>query len=1081
MFNQKKVLKGSRNAGCPKAVASNPKRGVETVSLANGRAKPQYRRVVKDGRNPQKVGPQQAQTTRAPVAACPVEGLKATPLIREKRSSVKSLPKQNSMVLESRRADELKPSKMTFHRAHRVTERQLAAISDRFPQVDFQFGNGPPHDHPLGATERAVCETLALQEIERQFGTVRVTDIGGNPKRHADNRRTNVHSCTPTLTSDDVVRRFKCSKDMHCSSNVMDCNYPVDVYLSVHSLYYLTQQQILELVHRSSRGCLFAVVHMFDMLYGTMHDNGDFVESKYEAYSEGMQVKVRMQVNGNLTTYEHDPCLWLKETFYRDGKRAIAWNGQKFGDSWILQFVKVPAASVGNITADHAAEMSLVSSLSRNDHYGPVHGVLSHGDESKYKPMLQFMKLDGSKIRSFMGHLYLQREEQVVLLPKGVIQQVAIKMVGCPRDTAGLKLCINTMRNLVNSSKMSMSNDMRLNCVIYGSAMAFILTLEDEISAFNSVCTKYNMSLFQRLFGILHFEHWTRWWCCGGEVDHILTPYGSRTSGPRNAGFFEVSREYRDFHLTKEMYDRNLSSIPSDHPFDAAKAWPKGLPGYESNKELRPVRQGATVTRIDRTEVLDKPEFFPVAMTLQNYIPLVPHASLNNESVAIVNRALMEVPKAEDSAWDEFDATAEEFIEKFEPISNHHVDKDFKDWNMRFGKTRAAEQAKAWESLQSEPLNEKDLMRKAMAKRELTMKGGESPEEFDPRAIQGGTHRLNAAYGPFMHKVADQMHEIFGLPKDFTGEHIVYTGGLTSEEIGSIRAFFGNEDVTLIWEDESRYDCHQERRAYKAWRKVEKKCNIGEYGQANAGAKSMKKVYGYTHKGVKYSVAFTMTSGSPSTSSRNSYINAVKTINRLRAAGFKDYIVLVHGDDNLIVLRGHFSIDRINAFKDDVITFNKRLGFETKFGWSQHWSDAEYCSSLFWPVEDGFVLGPKIGKRMPKIGFSLKQLKPGEVKGMLLGCNIECGYVPVLGSFVRHQLRLMTKVGRLDYHDDRRVYKSLPNSRHDCNDDTRQFFFDRYGITVDEAEASLARAMTRNLTDSIDYPCFSHFQARDLE
>jgi hypothetical protein len=1010
--------------------------------------------------------------------ASPTTALVAKAVERKVEVAAASTTK-NPVTAGSLRAEELKPQKPVFHRYHRVSPKQLEVISNRFPQFEFRFGEGPAHDHPLGATERAVCEILALQEIERQFGQVQITDIGGNPERHALNKRTNVHSCTPVLTSDDVIRRFKSRNTNVCCKNSLDCDFPVDVYLSVHSLYYLTPSQVLELVHKSRNGALFAVVHRFDQLYGTMHDNGDFVESSYETFCEGEDVKVRMQVTGNFTTYAHDPCLWLNDTYFSNGSQAIAWNGRAIGDSWLLQFVKVPTCKIGNISVDTKAEMSLVSSLGRNDHYGSVQGVLSHGDESKYKPMLQLMKLDGCRIRSFLGHLYLHREKRVILLPKAIIQQVAVKMVGCPRDKAGLKLCINTMRNLVSSSKISMPNDMRLNCITYGSAMAFILTLEDEISAFNSVCTSYNMGLFARLFRIMNLDHWSTSICCGGEAETLLTP-ATRRTGTRFCGLLPSTDVAGDFALTKEMYDRDRSSVPSGKAFDATKAWPLGLPGYESKSELKPVRKGATLSHVNRDEIEDKPQFHAVAMTLQNYIPLVPYSSVNNESVAIANRALMEVPTPKQEAWDRVFATSEQFVEQFEVVDNHNIDGDFEEWNARYPASRAALQAIAYESLKIEPLNAQDLMRKAMNKRELTMKGGEVAEDFDPRAIQGGTDRLNAAYGPFCHKVSDQLRKIFGAHKGLSGAKIIYTGGMTGEEIGEVRAFFGDEDVTVIWCDNHRYDCHEGEQCTEAWRKVESKCGIREYDQAQAAAKSMEKVFGYTRHGVKYSVNHTMTSGSHCTSSRNSFINATTTYDYLWSLGYREFVLLVNGDDNIIILRGHKTVDWQNKFKQDIKRHYLELGFEIKCDMSHHWSDVEYCSSLFWPVEGGYVLGPKVGKRMPKIGFSLKKLMPGEVKGMLLGCSIECGYIPVLRNFVKHQLKLMHGVSKTEFVDDRKIYKSLPTTKHKPNDSTFQFFYDRYGITVDEAETALKTVMTKNLTDCIDFPEYEAFRERDL-
>lgn len=156
------------------------------------------------------------------------------------------------------------------------------------------------------------------------------------------------------------------------------------------------------------------------------------------------------------------------------------------------------------------------------------------------------------------------------------------------------------------------------------------------------------------------------------------------------------------------------------------------------------------------------------------------------------------------------------------------------------------------------------------------------------------------------------------------------------------------------------------------------------------------------------------------------------------------------------------------------------LGFTTKMKISTSWPEVEYCSSLFWPVEGGFCLGPKIGKRLPKCGFSLTKLTEGEVKGMLLGLSIEASFVPVIRVYVKHQLGLMRAVTKQQYYDRRAVYKSFAISKHKCNDDTAYFFLERYGFEMQEMEQLLSSSLSGNLTDCVDYPAMHLFTAIDL-
>ncbi len=960
---------------------------------------------------------------------------------------------------QERAATELKPchqpatpTHRVFKRSHGISSEDLAELNRRFPDWTFNFGNGAHHDHPIGATERAICEMLALEMIEQTHGNVRVTDIGGSAIRHLKNGRAHVHSCNPILSSNDVVRRSDYPPEAnYCNRVSLVCSHPVDVYLSVHSLYYLTRGEILEHLRKSSEHVLYAVVHRFEDLYGSMHSNGTRAESFYQTFVEGDALRVCMKVNGNLTSYTHDPCLWLSQTFYRgeDGY-AMCWNGRKVGDSWILKFMLVAPSIASGLQVDCDIPMSLVSSLNRNDHYGPVTGVLSLQDEAKFKPMLSQLKINLREIKSFGPFMWLgMPTTKTVLIPKDLVESVALRMVGLPRDKTTLKLCINYMRQAIKEDKISMPVSMRTDCMIYGTPLAFVLFVRQEIESFNRICSPKYIRLYKKLSNALSLEYWASCFCCKVDTDEISTV---------------------------QAYNRDRSSVPGP-TFDATRAWPNGLPGYESNRPLRQMRTQVTLKSSGRDEAEPKPQFYAVAFTFSNYIPVVPVSSVNNETVAIVNRALMEVPKPEPRVWAAISRYAmKRYVLRFKAIDDNDQDGLFEEWNSRFPTARRRNQKLAYDSLEETPLSHRDYLRKSFCKRELTMKGGPEPEDFDPRAIQGNSDRLNAAYGPFTYQVSKQLKELW-----HSKHKITYTGGLTAEEIGDWRAQFGSRDVLLIECDESRYDCHQGKECNDLYRMIEDRCGIKYHQNAAKGRESMRKITGYTSHGVKYGVNYTMTSGSPTTSTSNSFVNGVKTAYILECLlGYKNFKLIVHGDDSLTALVGVFSDEQKANIRRVIEETNKALGFETKVKLSTQWHEVEYCSSLFWPVTGGYVLGPKVGKRLPKIGFSLNRLTREEVKGMLIGLQIECGYVPVLRTYARHALELMASVTAAEYVDRRRIYKSLPNTQHESCADTELFFYQRYGLTVADSEEELTRVLTQNLTDCVDYKYLLEFANKDL-
>jgi hypothetical protein len=650
----------------------------------------------------------------------------------------------------------------------------------------------------------------------------------------------------------------------------------------------------------------------------------------------------------------------------------------------------------------------------------------------------------------------LNKSSRKILLPKGIVKTVASRMVGKPRDKAGLTLCINTMRGLVSKEKMSIPENMRLDCIIYGSSLAFVYALEDEISVFNKLCQPRYKRLYAMLGEVMSLN----------KVNNCCLPFCMSDNDLVNL---------KD-NTTVNNYNENRASVPGP-TFDARVGWPSGLPGVESSMPLKPLKEKAKIKGVDREVDEDKPVFHPVAISFSNYIPLVPYQSHNNASVAMHNRALVRTPAANAGAWNDVKNHIRKIvIEKVTRPDCHNVQADFDEWNNRFPPARRSNQANAFNSLADDPIAEKDFKRNAFVKMELTMKGGLEAEDFDPRAIQGGTDRLNAALGPFINKCSKQLGKLWG-PQD----RICYTSGMTAEELGTWRSQFGDEPVTIIECDESRYDAHQGPECYEIQKEYYDALGMQEYYQAGKAFESMKKAHGYTRGGIKYSVPYTMISGSATTSVGNTLENGGKTDWILQSLGMTDHKMLVLGDDNLTVQRGHMPERAQRELKERIIKMNLDLGFECKVKISTRWEDVEFCSSLFWPVEGGFVLGPKIGKRLPKIGFSLRKLSRGEVKGMLLGLKREAGYIPVLRKYAKKNLAFYKRDVVVHFADKRSIYKSLCLENHIASEATYQFFMDRYDISVEDAEENFTSALASSMeTSCVDFPMLEVFTARDL-
>jgi len=850
---------------------------------------------------------------------------------------------------------------------------------------------------------------------------------------------------------------------------------------------------------------LVAVVHRFHHVFGGLHFNGLKYESRYQlmscnndiifdvtgrntdsiGYDSGIQVV--MQVDGNLTSYRHDPCIWLDAAYYQKDGRAMAWNGYQVGDSWIIEFRPAPLGLQPVVKRP----LTLLESVRRSDHDGHVGGLLTLGDSSAMTPLLEWTEVDDTVVHSHFGFLWLHKRgsSRRVLIPKAVIQTVASKMVGVERNSKGLRTCIRLMQNCISSDKLNVPPDVMLDCKTYGVALAFIYSLDKEIVAFNELCSTTLSRKYSGLASVLQLQGLWKF-----STKAVLALAGTAAAASVVMGKPSASRAlipivgicaYKEWNKKVQErnrryngplntnYDVDRSSTPGEVA-DTQELWPEGLPGYESKSPLRDMRSQASVDCPSYEEEEMKPNFFPILPTFSEYIPIVPAATTNNELVSVVNRACMTVPDICRKAWKSVFQVAREELKLFDEIS--YDEGAYKEWNSKFLRGRQLDHDRAMEDLEINPLCKKDFIRSAFVKRELTLKGGEEPEEFDPRCIQGVSHRANVVLGPFMYKFSKLLHEKWNL--DY---HICYTSGCTAEELGSWRSNFGDEEVTIFEIDFSRYDAHQRKECHDLEKLFYKQSGIAGWEGAEQVFDAQSSTLGYTAHGVKYKVPYTRKSGDPNTSCGNSIINAMLAKTIMRELGF-EFAMLVQGDDNLLVVRRRFSAQYVKRLEKRIVEMYEMFGFKIKLKIRTKWHEVEFCSSLFWPVEDGFILGPKIGRRLPKLGFSLKRLTPGQIKGMLLGNEIEMGHIPILRRYIRYCLKRMKAVKREYYYDREMQFKCLSSNKHSATDETIEFFTLRYGVNVEDAETELDNALhaaSSSLLTTVSFPLLVELMAVD--
>jgi len=267
---------------------------------------------------------------------------------------------------------------------------------------------------------------------------------------------------------------------------------------------------------------------------------------------------------------------------------------------------------------------------------------------------------------------------------------------------------------------------------------------------------------------------------------------------------------------------------------------------------------------------------------------------------------------------------------------------------------------------------------KSFIKQELTMRSSHHiTKHKDPRMIQGGPAELTMACSPYIRKLAKHFRSSVRPSKHNwvgdirAGRQIVYTSGLNANQIGdayslaleAIEAMCApGEYVVVVEDDESRYDEHMTRGAFALLELYYARTlppHVVKHLMRSPCSK------GKTSLGTRYSVPYTMQSGWPDTSVGDSIVNAAMKYHVHGAE--RTWVTLICGDDSVTVtttaelkrLGGSMGIEAKYA----------ELGMECEVVVRYDPLTAEFCSSRFFPANGTFILVPKIGKFLGKLGW----------------------------------------------------------------------------------------------------------------
>lgn len=904
--------------------------------------------------------------------------------------------------------------------------KQLEEKFPGFKFVESQFSSGVSL-HPFLHCERLVKEHVALSMCEGL-----VVDVGGNPQRHRKLGRSNVWSMCPIITAADKHRHEKFASSgafMYCDHKFGQvaecaCAHP-GTWLSVDSLYYLDRQELCRALQKAD---MVAVIHDFSQPEGNYYGEGKYVV--------GADGNVSMVVKGSSIAYEHSALGWMRyASCYWDSELDIGMTWylvKSVGSSLIYRFCHIDQPVKSDPTP---------LSLSLTD---PTVYAESMEVESNCCGTLGGVSL--KRLAPWGGSVVVATESYRYVVPKRLVAHARMACLLQPRTPDTFQLVVRKVKEFVTRENTVPYVD-RPECIILASTLGFVADLEFEQAAVHEMLSRiedeseYHSSL-------LSFEKKDVWYTAT-LLMWFLWPIKKIVAAPYTA--IVASIQGRDNSSLVMKGAVNNLVLPAYHAQRASKMPVLGASFVFSYQWKKIRTKGAQLC----------------GLAIAQYLPVVSADTPENEERAIIHRALIPPLPSNAHAWEQVEETLHELLppKVIRPTQ-------FEIWNARFSKTRQKNQRLALENFMACPDIEavkRSCIRKTFIKREKLLKSDPGGiEDYDPRVIQGVGDLANALLGPYIHAFSKYLSSKWRKDKPVT-----YAAGLNAEGLGEWLDLCICEGYTWYLEsDYSRYDVSIPVAGLAAEQSIYKTHGVGKWAQAVLQEQMF--VRGVSSHGHKYSIKGTRCSGDPNTSCGNSMLNAGVVVTVLKQLGITDYKLIVMGDDMVVALREYVDPD---MYALAVASY----GLSAKAKITDDPDLVEFCSGRFWTTKAGRVWGPKVGRFMAKIGFSVPvQHDPHAwMKGVLVGVRQDVAHVPLLNVYVEHCLGLLAQVKGKARVDDHRFHVG---SLHKATPDTYQQFYKVYDLTPLDLDTLKSTILSvKSLPAVIDHPLFEAMVQRDLD
>lgn len=943
-----------------------------------------------------------------------------------------------------------------------------------------------PHSHPISAIERRVAESWIVREARTFAGLpacskpLQIVDIGGSPTRHLHANRTDVWSCNPIISSDDAIRckkfeRLVNAKMCNHKAEICNCVMP-DIYISIHSIYYINPSIILDMLGYSTLHTMFIAVHRFQGLEGTVCA-GELAWKR--TVQNGVDMVISRVRHGSV--YRHNACDWIERGYYQDmdptaGPRAMACQAvQTFGDTHIYMLTITPVIPQPD---DGNDVQTLTRRMLACDYYGQLDESAIAAEAKTFADWSK-EKLPTATYWSFGDYLMLSlpRNKEVVV-PKQTLAALRTFAAFKTRDTQMLHSLADKAKQLLRDTKLSAERIQE--AVVPLVFLAFVSDVEyigDELGglaarhndAFRDMnlmlqhpteplTTNYKLWLIAvaaaavATWGAATYFKYTRMSLkprskyADGYSDYLESTTGSMwlwNLGVKLWNWVWNSRAKARAFLAVLLSGVQTASVYGSFRYAGTLVKPTPLvaefPECEQIKyhgkryyptictefvPLKPLGKGSKI-KVPRmgpcTNTFGTVQLGP---GLASVLPVIPRNCVHTEITALRNRALME-QQFDHEAWDATRViTGQYFDQLFPPVPHFRI--TFTRWTQRFPPSRRKSIRDGYSTYQAVGIINSHYGCRTFIKRERLPKciAGQSID-VTARVIQGNHDEYMAVMGPWLYGDAKYL----GMVWDYrTGHSITYAAGLNAHDSG--RWFdYANNTVTSpvqFMNDASRWDGNICRDAIELLHEViamrttcwsDTRITNNFVHMLNMAQLDS---FGTTFHGIKYFAEGRVQSGRLTTSSGNSTLNALIHIIPMimilhRMPTQQEFMMLVMGDDMYVVITGA----HMRKYRELLRPFLTRLGIVHRCQFFHDMDEAQFCSSRWWPTKHGHVLGPKPFRALSKTFHCQHQLNTSHqsqwLRGVVLGWRNDANHVPVMRVVIERMLKLTS--GRSRYYD----------------------------------------------------------------